>query len=825
MATISRRALLRAGALSAGVAGPLPLLARPALGQSTTPAGEDWVRVYLVVIDGLRPDEVAAMPTLSQLATEGWFYPDSRAQMVAETTPNHVSMITGMRVDRHGMPGNDVAFLDDNVGLEPRYLQADTIYSLIARQAPDLVATAATAKDYIVQMSTHARVDEGSEDADATNDPFIVPVSGSAIDLEVGRDALEQSQQLDPDLGWMSLGDVDRVGHVDETGGIGQITGTPPIARSLVLQTADAQLANLVAELQDSGRWDNTVMLITADHSMDWSTPDSIVSLSGAFEEDPDLAGQVTVAQNGGAAIYALLAPEAAGAGARLKAMRDIAMATDGVAEAWYIRPNPADGGEASWVGATRPDWGLTGDRTGDLVVVAEQGWRITEPSATSNPIPGNHGHIVTLPIAQVVTGGWDGLATNDAAPVLGQGSSVDPDVRLEAQGENIDLAPTIAWLLGINPPPGGFDGRVLTEAFRRRPTPRVPVADVPSVPRTREVAGVSRFTTAVALSRASFPDDVAAEGVDALVVASGEDFPDALAATPLAVASGGPLLLVGADTLPGPVAEEIVRLSPSTVYLVGGEAAVSAAVAEAIAALGVGTVTRLAGPSRYATGAAVARALLSGGGAGGGAGGLPLGAAFGQDEGGNGPDVIIASGEDFPDALAAGPLAGTTGRIILLTRRADLPAETAEVLAEINPARVIIAGGSAAVGAAVEEVVDGVAQVERLGGTSRFATAAALVERTIREGGFTDRPYLVDAAGFPDALAAGAAVARLGGMLLPVSAGGLEESGATGELLLRRADGLVELVWVGGTGVLPTAVREEVEAAILQRRTRHVDG
>ena len=821
MATISRRALLRAGALSAGVAGPLPLLARPALGQPTTPAGEDWVRVYLVVIDGLRPDEVAAMPTLSQLATEGWYYPDSRAQMIAETTPNHVSMITGMRVDRHGMPGNDVAFLDDNVGLEPRYLQADTIYSLIARQAPDLVATAATAKDYIVQMSKHARVDEGAEDADATNDPFIVPVSGSAIDLEVGRDALEQSQQIDPDLGWMSLGDVDRVGHVDETGGLGEITGTPPIARSLVLQTADAQLANLVGELQDSGRWANTVMLITADHSMDWSTPDSIVSLSGAFEEDPDLAGQVTVAQNGGAAIYALLAPEAAGAGARLKAMRDIALATDGVAEAWYTRPNPADGGEASWVGATRPDWGLTGDRTGDLVVVAEQGWRITEPSASSNPIPGNHGHIVTLPIPQVVTGGWDGLATNQVAPVMGVGTGVEPDVRLEAQGENIDMAPTIAWLLGINPPPGGFDGRVLTEAFRRRPTPRVPVVDVPSVPRSREVAGISRFATAVALSRASFPDEVAAAAVDALVVASGLDFPDALAATPLAVASGGPLLLVGADTLPVPVAEEISRLSPSTVYVVGGEAAVSAAVEEAIRALGVGTVTRLSGPSRYATGAAVARALLSGGDPAG----LPLGGAFAQDEGGDGPDVIVASGEDFPDALAAGPLAGTTGRIILLTRRTDLPAETAEVLAEINPARVIIAGGSAAVGAAVEEVLGGVAQVERLGGTSRFATAAALVERTIREGGFTDRAFLVDAAGFPDALAAGAAVARLGGMLLPVSARGLAESGATGELLLRRADGLVELVWVGGTGVLPTALREEVEAAVLQRRTRHMDG
>lgn len=829
MSTLSRRALLRGAALATGAAAPVRVLTLPAAaqlpgsasGEASGDAGEDWVRVYLVVVDGLRPDEVAQMPTLAQLAADGWYYPDSRAQMIAETTPNHVSMITGMRVDRHGMPGNDVAFLDDNVGLEPRYLQTDSLFTLIARQAPELVTTAATAKDYIVQMSKHGRVDDGTEDADATNDPFIVPVSGSAIDLEVGPDALAQSVDLDPDLGWMSLGDVDRVGHVDETGGVGEITGTTPVARTLVLQTADRQVANLVTELQDSGRWANTVMLVTADHSMDWSRPDSIVSLSGAFEEDPDLTGQFTVAQNGGAAIYALLAPAAEGAGARLKAMRDIAMATEGVLEAWYTQPNPADGGEVRWVGATRPDWGLTGDRTGDLVVVAEEGWRITEPSSTSNPIPGNHGHIATLPIAQIVAGGWDGLVANDAVPAAGVGTGVDPDVRLEAQGENIDMAPTAAWLLGIHPPPGGFDGRVLTEAFSRRPAPRVAVADVPSVPRVGEVAGPSRFATAVALSRATFPsatDDAGDPVVATLVVASGEDFPDALAATPLAVASGGPLLLVGQDRLPVEVAEEISRLSPSTVLVVGGEAAVSAGVAQAISDLGVETVTRLAGPTRYATGAAIARALLDGGSTDSP---LPVGAAFAQDEAGNGPDVIVASGEDFPDALAAGPLAGTTGRIILLTRRGELPAETAEVLAEVNPARVIVAGGSAAVGAAVEAALGEGATVERLGGSSRFATAAALVERTIREGGFTDRAFLVDAGGFPDALAAGAAVARLGGMLLPVSPDGLDRSGDVADLLLRRADGLVEVTWVGGTGVLPASLREEVEAALLARRTR----
>lgn len=813
MTSLSRRSLLR-GSAAAVATGALPLTAPSAAlaqdGDGQAAQDGDWVRVYLIVIDGLRPDEVAQMPTLNQLATDGWYFPNSRAQMLAETTPNHVSMITGMRGDRHGMPGNDVAYLDDNIGTTPRYLQADTIYSSIARQAPDLVTTAATSKDYIVQMTKHMRVDQGTTDADETNDPFIVPVSEAAIDAEVGPDALEQSRTFDPDFGWMSLGDVDRVGHTDETGA----TGGPPVARTLTLQSADRHVGNLISELQDSGRWDNTVVLVTADHSMDWSTPDSIVSLTGAFEAHPDLAGETGAAQNGGAGIYWLRSPDAPGAGARLKAMREIAITTDGVTEAWYTKPNPDDGGETNWVGQTRPDWGLTGDRTGDLIVTVAPGYRVTEPAQQSNPIPGNHGHVATLPIPQIVAGGWDGLNANTVVPGEEEGT-VEPDVRVEGQGENIDMAPTIAWLLGVNPPPGGYDGRVLTEAFSRRPEPRVPVADVPSVPTYRGVGGAGRAETSVGLSRMTFPEATDADGnpvVPALVVASGDDFPDALAATPLAAAIGGPLLLTSSSALSPVVADEIGRLAPETVYLVGGESALSAGVADAIGDLGVATVTRLSGDSRYATAAAIAAELVGGGEEDG----LAM---FGQDE--PGPDVILASGQAFPDALAAGPLAAIGGRVVLLTRPDDLPAETVEALAAINPSRVIVVGGEAAVGPEVVAALPEGVVVERIGGASRFETAAALVERTIREGGFTDRVFIVDALNFPDALAAGTAVAHLGGMLLPLAPSGIRDSGACAEVLIDRADAYVDVTFVGGLATLGQDLRDQVESRILRRRTR----
>ena len=60
-----------------------------------------------------------------------------------------------------------------------------------------------------------------------------------------------------------------------------------------------------------------------------------------------------------------------------------------------------------------------------------------------------------------------------------------------------------------------------------------------------------------------------------------------------------------------------------------------------------------------------------------------------------------------------------------------------------------------------------------------------------------------------------------MGGMLVPLSPDGLRSSGGAGEVLLRRADGLVEVIWVGGTATLPTDLRDQVEARILLTRSR----
>jgi putative cell wall-binding protein len=93
-------------------------------------------------------------------------------------------------------------------------------------------------------------------------------------------------------------------------------------------------------------------------------------------------------------------------------------------------------------------------------------------------------------------------------------------------------------------------------------------------------ISGSDRYETAVELSRHTF------QSADVVFIATGGAFPDALAVGPAAIDAGGPVLLVSTTSLPKTVADELVRLNPNRVVIVGGTAAVSAGVANSIDAL-----------------------------------------------------------------------------------------------------------------------------------------------------------------------------------------------------------------------------------------------
>jgi subtilisin family serine protease len=190
-------------------------------------------------------------------------------------------------------------------------------------------------------------------------------------------------------------------------------------------------------------------------------------------------------------------------------------------------------------------------------------------------------------------------------------------------------------------------------------------------------LAGADRYATAAAVSASGF-----APGVPVAYVATGANFPDALAAGPVAARAGGPILLVTRAGIPAPTAAELSRLRPGAIVVLGGAGVIGDAVAAALRGYATsGTVSRLAGADRYATAAAVSASRW------------PADAPH---------TVFVATGLNFADALAAVPLAGVRDFPLLLTDPRSLSAATAAELLRLNPTQVIILGSGGAVSEAV---------------------------------------------------------------------------------------------------------------------------
>ena len=88
-------------------------------------------------------------------------------------------------------------------------------------------------------------------------------------------------------------------------------------------------------------------------------------------------------------------------------------------------------------------------------------------------------------------------------------------------------------------------------------------------------VAGADRYESAVAVSKATYPN-----GASTAYVSTGLNFPDALAGGPFAAAGNGPLLLVPGACLPPSVRDELARLGATKLVLLGGNGAVRGTVA-----------------------------------------------------------------------------------------------------------------------------------------------------------------------------------------------------------------------------------------------------
>ena len=304
-----------------------------------------------------------------------------------------------------------------------------------------------------------------------------------------------------------------------------------------------------------------------------------------------------------------------------------------------------------------------------------------------------------------------------------------------------------------------------------------------------QRLSGSDRYETSAVISRATFP-----AGAPVAYIASGQNFPDALVGGPAAGLRDGPILLTRPGALPVSVANELVRLRPSRIVVLGGTSVVSANVENALA--DIAAVTRVFGADRYATAAGVSRSVFS----------------PGVDR------VYIATGANFPDALAGGAVAspsgpGGAGRAaapILLTRPGALPPATATELRRLRPQEIIILGGDGVVGQAVANSLKTytTGAVTRLGGATRYATAVEISKATYPGG--TNTVYVATGQNFPDALGAAPGAGRADAPLLLVPTSGAVPGQVISEI---RRLGVERIVILGGPGAVDSGVEAQLAA------------
>lgn len=254
-------------------------------------------------------------------------------------------------------------------------------------------------------------------------------------------------------------------------------------------------------------------------------------------------------------------------------------------------------------------------------------------------------------------------------------------------------------------------------------------------LPAAKQLAGADRFETAVKVSRELLVSPAA--NTATAIIATGLDYPDSLSAASLGAKLNAPLLLSYVNSIPKTTSDELKRIRPKNLIIVGGTGVVNSKVETDLRNLVKswgGTVERRAGANRYTTSVSIAK------------------------RGWSKSDVVfIATGTGFADALSAGAAAGAVNAPVILVPgdTSTLPTDVRDYIRNLGATKAYIAGGTGAVSANMEKSIKAALsakqEVKRYAGTNRYHTSALIGQDFNTVGG---NSYLANGDGFADALA-----------------------------------------------------------------------
>jgi uncharacterized repeat protein (TIGR01451 family) len=540
---------------STGLNAPLGASAAAPSEDPPTDGGSP-LRVYVVVVDGLLPQQVGARtPNLNALRTEGTWYEQARAILPAETLPNHAAMMTGVTPDRNGIVANQ--FFRGEIAREymqyPEFWNADTLTTRLERAFKGDIATATIlSKEYLYGLFRGEHPgpadDLPQREADFHWDPRTQPAYvyyPSSHGLDAGTMGAflgwirAQGDAAQRQFAFVNMGDVDRAGHADEGGvataaidraqsGGDELSGdhAAPFQQAAITDT-DAQIGQLVTELKDTGAWDETVLILLSDHGMDWGPQNQEAQTTQALTA----AGYSYGETGGGRADY----HPVGGGGSELIYVHDDSQTADmarvlcrAAGVAVVSTREPVSGYDPGLCrGRTHAELGIDHPYSPDIEVFLEPGWHSNCATCSANPIPGNHGHAVTQHSALLVAGGHPSVSPGGS--IAGPDVYERGDVAAPAGPGVLSVAPTVAALFDIGAPAGGYDADPLAEAFapgavqldpppkqkkpRKEKSPRAGTSEEPPPPGSAPLLSIGADVLRASLTQVTYSLYVANRG------------------------------------------------------------------------------------------------------------------------------------------------------------------------------------------------------------------------------------------------------------------------------------------------------------------------
>jgi predicted AlkP superfamily pyrophosphatase or phosphodiesterase len=418
--------------------------------------------VIMISLDGLAgfylDDPKADMPTLRAMAKQGARAESMKASTPSVTWPNHTTLVTGDNPARHGVLGNNyldrntlksVTLIGDPIYNKEQIVKVPTIYDLAHEAGMKTAALrwpatrGAKTLDWVIPTCHDEKV------AAKYTTPSLL-TECKAAGIWDGKFPLDQTctdvldfilRKHHPRLALLHLGNTDHVQHLN---------GPRTKEAYAAIKTIDAQVRQVWDEVKRDYPEGATIFIVS-DHGFSPIShaifPNVILRDAGLVEvkDGKIVGGDVRIVPQGGSAFLYILDESR-----RDELAERIQSAFAGAKGLEKIIPTD----QLHEYGVATPE---QDPHAPDMVLFADEGYVFGDTAAGALPFvekperSGTHGHDPNLPDLHATFVVW--------------GAGIKPGTKIGII-DNIDVAPTIAKLLGLDLPQP--DGKVLTEILAR---------------------------------------------------------------------------------------------------------------------------------------------------------------------------------------------------------------------------------------------------------------------------------------------------------------------------------------------------------------------